>query len=103
MVTKIFGIDFDSVGGALTLSPKEVDDIYDKETKCHTRRHPDGWIISGKIHEDYYYWVNDFEARHQVYKKVWGNFEDKVYADSEEGFADFFAKHPPEDWDYGDI
>ncbi len=62
-----------------------------------------GWEISGEIHEDYYYWVNDFEAIHLTYGKVWGNFEDKVFADTEEGYNHFIENHPPESWDYWDI
>jgi hypothetical protein len=34
---------------------------------------------------------------------VWGDFEKEVYADSEEAFADFYAKHEPHAWDYWDI
>ena len=30
-----------------------------------------GWEITGEIHEDYYEWVNDFEATHSQYGKVW--------------------------------
>ena len=62
-----------------------------------------GWEISGEIHEDYYCWVNDFEAIHPTYGKVWGNFEDKVFADTEEGYNHFIKNHPPESWDYWDI
>ena len=76
---------------ALTLSPDDVG--------CHQ----DGWSISGAIHEDYYEWVNDFEASHPAFGRVWGNFEDKVFADSEAGFEAFYAAHPPSSWDYWDI
>ncbi len=62
-----------------------------------------GWEISGEIHEDYYEWVNDFEATHPTFGKVWGNFEDTVFADSEEGYNHFIKNHPPESWDYWDI
>jgi hypothetical protein len=62
-----------------------------------------GWGIVGEIHEDWYKWVNEFEATHSIYGKVWGNFEDKVFADSEEGYEDFVKNHPPESWDYWDI
>lgn len=71
MITKKFGIDFYSDGGALTLNVGEVtDSSYDNGT--HTRTHDDGWTITGKIHEDYYTWVNDFDAIHPVHGKVWG-------------------------------
>ena len=62
-----------------------------------------GWAIEGEIQHDYYEWVNEFKAQHIVHGKVWGDFEKTVYADTEEGFADFIKHHPPESWDYGDI
>jgi hypothetical protein len=62
-----------------------------------------GWKIKGEIHEDYYEWVNDFEAEHPKYGRVWGNFETEVNADSEEGYRNFIKSHPPEAWDYWDI
>lgn len=102
MITKKFGEDFNSDGGALTLRTFEVTEGKE-EGGFHKRTHPDGWIIEGEIHEDYFVWVNDFKASHPKFGKVWGNFEDKVYADSEEGFKDFFEKHRPNAWDYGDI
>lgn len=91
MITKKFGVDFKSEYGALTLNPEEIGE------------HPDGWIISGEVHEDYYEWVNEFEAHHPTYGKVWGNFEEEVYAESEEGFQHFYKNHTPVAWDYGDI
>ena len=91
MVKKEFGKDLNSEGGALTLSPDDLG------------INSDGWTITGKIYEDYYEWVNDFEAHHDKYGNVWGNFESEVYADSEEGFQDFYKNHTPEAWDYADI
>lgn len=102
MITKKYGIDFSSEGGALTLSRGEVTDSQ-AESGIHTLTHPDGWTITGAIHEDYYFWVNDFEAKHPKLGLVWGNFESIVHADSEEAFQDFYTNHKPEAWDYGDI
>lgn len=102
MITKEFDKDFFSEDGALTLNTSEVTEGKEEEG-VHERTHQDGWTIKGEIHEDYFVWVNDFEAHHPKFGKVWGNFEDKVFADSEEGFADFFEKHSPNPWDYGDI
>jgi hypothetical protein len=99
MVTKRFGTDFTSDGGALTLNVGEVSDK-DVEGGHHTRTHDDGWTISGKVWENYFTWVNDFEAHHPTLGRVWGNFEGEVHADSEEAFQDFYAKHPPYAWDY---
>lgn len=91
MVTKVFGRDFDSSGGALTLRESDLGS------------HPDGWTVVGALQEDYYVWVNDFEASHPFFGKVWGNFESQVYADSEEGYQHFMKHHSPEAWDYWDI
>lgn len=103
MVVKKFGVDFWSDGGALTLSPDQVsEDAYVYNVLC-TRKHKSGWTISGEIYEDYFTWVNDFTAEHPVFGKVCGNFENEVYADSEEGFADFWKNHKPVAWDYSDI
>ena len=104
MITKKFGVDFNSDGGALTLSTGSVSDVgYTSYGNIQQKTHPSGWTIKGEVHEDYYEWVNSFEAEHPVFGKVWGDFENEVYADSEEGFADFYKNHAPEAWDYGDI
>lgn len=94
-VIKQFLVDFHSYYGALTLDPDYV-----------LNTQSSGWKITGGIHYDYTYrvgWLNEFEAVHPFYGKVWGNFEDKVYADTEEGFNHFYKNHPPKAWDYQDI
>lgn len=96
MVTKRYGKDFGNTmrprySAALTLYPEDLG------------THEDGWTVTGDVVEDYYEWVNEFEAIHPVFGRVWGDFEHEVYADSEEGFAHFFEHHPPNEWDYGDI
>ncbi len=88
---KEFLKDFGQNGKACTLNPSEM---------C---KNESGWIIEGEIISDYYEWVNDFKASHKKYGKVWGNFEDIVYADSEEGYQHFFEHHEPHVWDYADI
>jgi len=65
--------------------------------------HSSGWKIEGEVHEDWCEWVNEFEAVHPVYGRVWGDFEDTVYADSAKGYKHFVANHPFEEWDYYDI
>ena len=97
MITKQSGIDFHSRDGALTLDPDYV-----------LNTQSSGWKITGQIKQEYSvhdfcYWVNQFEAIHPFYGKVWGDFEDKVYADTEEGFNHFYKNHPPNAWDYQDI
>lgn len=64
---------------------------------------PSGWTILGEVQEDYYQWVNYFEAYHPDYGWVKGDFEDEVQAESEEAFNHFMEHHPYEEWDYGDI
>jgi hypothetical protein len=97
-----FGEDFNSDGGALTLKPSEVSKN-NVESGIHTRTHEDGWTITGEVHEDFYTWVNDFKASHPTLGTVEGNFEDEVVASSQKAFKDFYQKHTPNDWDYGDI
>lgn len=92
-VVKRFGVDFDSPGGALTLSPGDLG----------SRPEPDGWTVSGETHEDWYEWVNDFDAAHPTHGVVWGDFEALVFASSEEAFRHFLEHHPPSAWDYHDI
>ena len=103
MVIKKFGVDFDSMPGALTLRREEIDETDEKLNGFSIRVHLDGWTISGEIKEDYYSWVNEFTAMHPLHGKVWGNFEEEVFADTEEGYQDFYKNHKPEAWDYGDI
>lgn len=108
MITKKFGIDFNSGDGALTLrltlSPSEVSENgYTKYGDIQQKTHPDGWTIKGEVHEDYCEWVNYFEATHPTYGKVWGDFESEVFASTEEGYNHFYENHKPEAWDCGDI
>lgn len=89
---------------ASTLSVEQVCENHDDVTTgMFSRTHLDGWTISGHVNEDWYCWVNDFEASHPTFGRVWGNFESKVFADTAEGFAAFYEAHPPESWDYWDI
>lgn len=62
-----------------------------------------GWTIDAEIHEDYYEWINEFKASHPKYGKVWGNFEDIVYASSKKAYERFLKDHPYTEWDYQDI
>lgn len=101
MITKKFGEDFHSNGGALTLSPSEVGNYNLHVETSHT--HKDGWTITATVVEDYYEWINEFKAMHPKYGTVWGNFEHEVYAESEEAFKHFYDNHTPQAWDYGDI
>ena len=81
-----------STGDARTLSPDDIG------------THKDGWTITGEIHEDYFYWVNDFDAIHKNGRWfVKGNFQGIIEASSEKALEDFIKHHPYHEWDYGDI
>jgi hypothetical protein len=69
----------------------------------HLGTHNNGWTIDGKVHEDYYEWVNYFEATHLLHGRVWGDYEEELEADTKEALDDFMKEFPPENWDYGDI
>ena len=62
-----------------------------------------GWVISGTVHEDYYEWVNSFEAYHPTFGIVFGDFEDVVFYSSEKALEHFLKNHHYESWDYYDI
>lgn len=105
MITKKAGIDFEYNNEmALTLDPWTVrpNDSDVVKSTC-SRTHENGWTVSGYVHEDYAEWVNQFEAHHPDFGRVWGDFEEEVFADSEEGFEDFYRNFPPNVWDYADI
>lgn len=67
------------------------------------KTHKNGWTITAQVKEDYYRWVNTFKAEHPKYGRVSGDFETQVWADSKEGYADFFKNFPPHRWNYWDI
>lgn len=79
---------------AITLSPNRLG--YHEQS---------GWNLSGDIHEDYYKWVNEFEAVHSKYGKVRGNLEEGLYYTSEKALKRFIEvyKSAIEIWDYMDI
>jgi len=62
-----------------------------------------GWEIQGEIKEDYYEWINYFEAKHPKYGKLFGDFEDKIFAENEKSYQHFIKHHKPTSWDYWDI
>lgn len=100
----MFVKSFDMQGLAHTLSADEVSLVTDGSfTGPSSRTHADGWTISGYVREDWYVWVNEFEAHHPVFGRVWGDFEHQVFADTQDGYEAFYASHTPEEWDYQDI
>jgi hypothetical protein len=74
-------------------------------TLCPTcvGENPSGWTIDAEVQEDYFKWVNYFEANHPKYGEMRGNFEKKVVAESKEAYDHFFKHHEPDSWDYWDI
>src|SRR4028118_7631 len=101
MITKHYGKDFYSHDGGLILGASDVSDKPNHhEYKYSSRKHESGWVISGTpVEGDSYDWVHEFEATHERYGRVWGNFEHQVFADTEEGFNHFYANHPPAEHD----
>lgn len=77
--------------GARTLSPSDLGE------------NPSGWTITGVVCEDYFEWVNYFEATHPTLGWVRGDYEDVVEAKSKKAYAHFIEHHPPYEWDYWDI
>lgn len=62
-----------------------------------------GWTITGKICQDYYSWVNYFEATHPTYGWIRGDFEKEIIAKSKKAYDHFIKFHHTEEWDYWDI
>lgn len=87
---KVYKFTKDFETEARTLSPDDIG----------TRN---GWTLTGVIHEDYYEWVNKFEAWHPVLGFVFGDFEDTVHAYSEDAYQDFTKNFDYYEWDYYDI
>lgn len=94
-------VDFDKEGRkigsvALTLSPY----ILDKQNK-------NDWFFKAKIQEDYYQWINFFEATHPKYGKIFGDFEIGIHypKENKEALNDFLEKtfQYLNLWDYMDI
>jgi hypothetical protein len=113
MLSKKFTPDFKSQ--ARTLDPLEVFDGYifhgcgaknvtipDRD-KIYTRTHESGWTICAEIKEDWFEWIDDFEASHPIYGKLYGTFEYEVFYETDDALDHFMKHHPFEEWDYYDI
>lgn len=88
---------------AITLPPEYITDDDWRTDGIYSKTHKNGWTITASLCEDWYVWVSEFTATHPKYGKVWGDFEVIVYADSEEGFNNFYSYFQPQVWDYYDI
>jgi len=96
-------LEYAPEGLSYRLEPDIVMPGHQYETGMYCTRHDDGWMVKGIIHEDAYYWVESFVAYHPKFGFVFGDFNDAVYASSEEAYKDFVAHHSPNTWDAGDI
>ena len=95
--------DYPYDGNALTLDAHVAHRNKSDVEGMHARAHSDGWIIGADIHEDYYYWINEFWALHPKHGFVFGNFEQEVWAPSRSALDAFMSVFPPNSWDYQDI
>ena len=69
----------------------------------YSKTHDDGWTISGRVVEDWFIWVSEFQASHPIFGSVCGDFNQIVYSDTHEGYDDFLKNHHPSEWDIRDI
>ena len=106
---KDFGIGLDD-RTIIILDPSEVSDNINCESDEEFHRdvvygkyHPDGWTIKAKLEADYYVSIEEFEADHPIYGKIKGRLDDKIVADSLEGWKHFSNYHPLREFDCGDI
>ena len=75
-------------GLAHTLPVSCVTDSENLDTRIwYEKTHESGWTITANIVEDYYAWINEFEATHPVYGSVKGDFDILVIASSEIGLV----------------
>lgn len=95
---KIENLPKNPCGNALTLWPSYIG------------KHEDGWEIIGDTCRDYYEWVSKFVAYKHTdslngFHAEWvaGDFEEEIYASSQEAYDEFVKLYPPEQWNYGDI
>lgn len=109
MFEKKYVLNFSSQ--ARTLSPEKILGDKFNVLECNSNYsspeflviHENGWTISGTVSEDYYVWINEFHASHPIFGSVGGDFEDFIYASSEEAFENFLEHYPYDEWDYYDI
>ena len=62
-----------------------------------------GWTIEGIVYEDYFEWVNYFEASHPDFGWVKGDYEIELTGKSKKALEHFMSNHPAYEWDYYDI
>jgi len=62
-----------------------------------------GWTVIGEVHEDYYKWINDFEAYKGKECYVKGDFENIIETSSLKALDVFLSHYTVNEWDYYDI
>lgn len=93
---------FNSV--AITLPTHCLDETYDENVVYGEIKQELLYTVYGKIHEDYYEWVNFFVCVSADGKNyIVGDFEDVVYFSAKKFYNDFIEEYPVEVWDYLDI
>jgi hypothetical protein len=73
---------------------------------CLSDRFQTGWTLRADINDESgFSWINEFEATHPEYGKVYGDLEKSLYYNSEEGLKNFVKTYKVciEFWDYKDI
>lgn len=65
--------------------------------------HASGWTIRAKIHNDWYSWIQNFEAQHPIFGDLKGDFNDKVECTDKNAFFHFIKYHTPIIFDMYDI
>lgn len=89
---------------AITLPVHCLDETYSENVVYGEIKQELLYTVYGKIHEDYYEWVNFFVCVSADGKNyIVGDFEDVVYFSSKKFYNDFINEYPVEVWDYFDI
>lgn len=100
--TSVTDLDISSSDFGRQIFYDDKNKIYIEDFKF-SRTHDSGnWTISGIIHENYWLWVEDFEATHPKYGNIIGNFEKELIVDSIPAITHFLEHHPYKTWDYYD-
>lgn len=86
----------------------QLDTFFDSDpNEIFERMHLDGWTIKGVMCNDWYSWVEVFEATHPQFGKVWRTEEDAknhtVKATTREAYDNFIINHEFIGFCYDDI
>lgn len=95
-------------GMILAVKNDKLEVFFDSDpNEIFERTHPDGWTIKGVMCNDWYSWVEVFEATHPQFGKVWRTEEDAknhtVKATTREAYDNFVINHEFIGFCYDDI